>query len=151
VVGANALVSLMMWISALSVPLGAAISQRIDGAKFSAPAALMIYALTILYLIKTDASLPALLAIAIVGGIPAGASMALVSHVLSPATRTLGMGVFYTVFYTCMALGPMLAGKSIDVSGDKAAPLLLAAALALISGVLYLAMTLRLRVKPLTA
>jgi predicted MFS family arabinose efflux permease len=151
VVGANALVSLMMWISAISVPLGAAIIQRLDGARFSAPLALFAYAATILYLMKGNASLPALLAIAIVGGIPAGACMALVSRVLGPATRTLGMGVFYAVFYAGMALGPVLAGRAIDVSGDKTAPLLLAVGLDLIAGVLYVATTLRLRAKPVTA
>lgn len=150
VVGANALVSLMMWISAVSVPLGAALIQRLDGARFSAPAALFVYAATVLYLLGGGASLPALLAIAIVGGIPAGASMALVSRVLSPPTRSLGMGIFYIVFYGGMALAPVLAGKAIDLSGDKSAPLLLAVALACIAGVLYSTMTWRLRAKRLT-
>ncbi len=145
-VDANALISLILWVTALVIPFAAALVQRIDGGRFSAPLALFAYAVSILYLARVSVSLPVLLAVAVIGAIPAGANMALVSRTLNAQTRTLGMGIFFAVFYVSMALAPVLAGKAIDLSDDKSAPLVLAAALALLAGLFYGATMLRLRV-----
>ncbi len=146
VVGANALISLILWVTALTIPFAASLVQRLDGGRISAPLALLAYAAAILYLARLDASLPVLLAVAVIGATPAGANMALVSRTLNAQTRTLGMGIFFTIFYLSMALAPVLAGKAIDLSGDKSAPLVLAAALAALASVCYGATLLRLRI-----
>ena len=59
-------------------------------------------------------SLPLLLALValisfVVGFVP-GPIVALAGEVLRPRARSTGMGIFYTVTYAGLALGPVLAG-----------------------------------------
>ncbi len=43
---------------------------------------------------------------------PAGRPiMSLPARVLQPATRAIGMGIFYTVYYGTMMLGPVVGGR----------------------------------------
>ena len=56
--------------------------------------------------------IPIVVAIGLVGGLPAGPIMSLPARVLAPATRAIGMGMFYTVFYAAMMLGPVVGGAS---------------------------------------
>ena len=65
-----------------------------------------------------------------IGYLPAGPTVALASEVLRPQTRSTGMGIYYTLLYVGVALGPMLAGFVSDVTGDPAAPVYLIAVLA---------------------
>ncbi|MEY9386072.1 hypothetical protein [Bradyrhizobium liaoningense] len=37
--------------------------------------------------------------------------MSLAARVLAPETRAIGMGVFFTLFYAAMMLGPAVAGR----------------------------------------
>ena len=57
----------------------------------------------------------------IVSGQPAGPIMSLPSRVLQPATRALGMGLFYTIYYVPMMVGPIIAGAAAKWSGSAAA------------------------------
>jgi predicted MFS family arabinose efflux permease len=47
--------------------------------------------------------------------------LSLPARVLTPPTRAIGMGVFYTVYYVAMMLGPMLGGAAAKWSGSAAA------------------------------
>jgi predicted MFS family arabinose efflux permease len=74
------------------------------------------------------AAIPLGLALAALFGPPPGAIMAMPGRVLRPDTRAAGLGLFLTVYYVLMALGPAAAG----VLGDRfglAAPVLFGAAL----------------------
>jgi hypothetical protein len=53
--------------------------------------------------------------------------MSLPARALSPETRAIGMGLYYTVFYAGMAAFPPLAGLARDVAGFVPAPLVVAA------------------------
>jgi hypothetical protein len=53
----------------------------------------------------------------------------LLAPVLLPQNRAVGMGVFFTLFYLGMAALPALAGKFRDLTGDAAAPILVASAM----------------------
>ena len=54
-------------------------------------------------------------------GQPAGPIMSLPARVLQPATRAIGMGLFFTVFYGCMMLGPVVGGAFAKWTGSAAA------------------------------
>lgn len=56
-----------------------------------------------------------------VGGAPEAA------EALSAQNRSIGMGVFLTCFYACLAILPAAAGGIRDLSGAPAAPVLSAA------------------------
>lgn len=72
-------------------------------------------------------------------GLPAGLIMALPAQALRPESRSVGMGVYYTCYYASMALLPVLAGVTRDVTGSPAAPALFAAAMMLIAALGLLA------------
>ncbi|MGE5129062.1 MAG: CynX/NimT family MFS transporter [Sphingomonadaceae bacterium] len=67
----------------------------------------------------------------VIGGVPAGALVALPAEVLRPQNRAPGMGVFYTVFYLGGAFAPALGGYLLRDTKASASPIWLAVALAL--------------------
>jgi predicted MFS family arabinose efflux permease len=56
-------------------------------------------------------------------GLPAGSIMSLPARVLGPATRAIGMGIFFTLYYIAMMLGPVIGGACARWSGSAAAAL----------------------------
>jgi fucose permease len=64
-------------------------------------------------------------------GLPIGVIMSLPAQVLHPASRGIGMGVFYTWLYVGHAGLPPIAGRLQDLSGDAAVSLYFAGALVL--------------------
>ena len=64
-----------------------------------------------------------LVLLGLISGHPAGPIMSLPARVLAPETRAIGMGVFYTVFYATMMLGPALAGQLAKSAGTAAVAL----------------------------
>ena len=58
--------------------------------------------------------------IGLLGGLPVGPIMSLPARVLKPETRAVGMGIFYTLYYGTMMLGPAVAGALSKSSGQAA-------------------------------
>lgn len=85
----------------------------------------------------TDQVLLNVIAMGVFSGVAVGAMMSLPSLVLSPGNRAVGMGMFFTVFYICFTVGPMIAGWIADLTGDIASTYQFAVAL-LIASVLVL-------------
>jgi MFS family permease len=121
-------VSLAIWMTILSVPLGGLFIDKlgrptlliVTGSLAAAGAMLAIPVVT-----------PATLAFFLVGvaiGLPPGGLMALLPRALPPESLATGLGVFYTVFYVMMALTQPAAGLVRDMVGDPAAPIVFAAA-----------------------
>jgi MFS family permease len=124
---AGRVVSLAIWLTMLSVPLGGLLTDRlkrptliiVTGSLAAAGAVLLIPVLA-----------QAVVAFCLVGlaiGAPPGGLMALLPQALPPERLNTGFGVFYTVFYLMMALTQPLAGLVRDVAGDPAAPIVVAA------------------------
>jgi predicted MFS family arabinose efflux permease len=88
-----------------------------------AVAASLVVALLLAALPRSDATIAILIAIGLVGGNPAGAIMSLPARVLRPETRAIGMGVFYTLYYVAMMLGPAIAGRLAKWTGSAAVAL----------------------------
>lgn len=137
VIAANGWIGMVMCIGTLSTALGGAFIQRLDGGRYSVPAILLLFAATLLILAYVNSSIWLLVIMAILGPAPAGGIMALPSRVLSPPSRTLGMALFFTIFYIGMAAGPAAAGWAIDWTGDKAAALILGAATCVLAAGLF--------------
>lgn len=125
---ASGVSSMVLWLALISVPAGGAIADRIgrpDGvllaglAGFAACFALALAA-------------PTLAVFALMGlicGLPAGPIMALPTRVLGPGTRAIGMGIFFTLYYLCMVVFPMLSGTLAEATGSADAAFLLGIAL----------------------
>jgi len=80
---------------------------------------------------RTDAVIPAVIAVGLLSGLPAGPIMSLPARVLQPQTRAIGMGLFFTMFYACMMLGPVVGGACAKWADSAAAAFDFGAALIL--------------------
>ena len=58
--------------------------------------------------------------------------MSLPTRVLRPETRAIGMGLFFTMFYGCMMLGPGVGGACAKWAGSAAAAFDFGAAMILV-------------------
>ena len=90
-------------------------------------------------------------ALGLVSGQPAGPIMSLPAKVLQPATRAIGMGLFFTMFYAAMMLGPVVAGSLAKWTGSAATAFDFGAAAILICPLLLLAFNRIAAVRPQAA
>jgi len=126
---AGSLVSLGIWVSLLSIPIGGYIADRlgrpntliVSGALATAAciALLPLTPLPVLWLVLAGAVL----------GLAPGAIMALLPQTLEAHHLATGLGTLYTIFYLGMALAQTVAGLTRDLSGSPAMPIYFAAAL----------------------
>lgn len=117
IAAAGSAISLVMWLSVISVPAGGYLADRFKRPLVLATAASLVVAGLLAWLPRSDAVITILVLIGLIGGLPAGPIMSLTARVLVPETRAIGMGVFYTLFYAAMMLGPAVAGRLAKSSG----------------------------------
>jgi cyanate permease len=126
---ASRTVSLLAWVIIVAVPLAGAIAERLQRPNLMMLGGfLMSTAATALLPLVAVPAVP-FAVILIVIGAPAGLIMALTAEAVRAENRSIGMGVFYTWHFACMAILPSLAGSARDIANSTAAPILLAAAI----------------------
>ena len=134
-VDAGSLVSLGLWVSILSLPLGGYLTERIGFTN----AIVVIFSLVTAGALFLLPYLPFPVVLSVLVGLsigpPAGAIAALPAQTLSPENRGPGLGIFYSWYYLAMAVGPVFAGLARDLSGSVAVPVL-------IGGAMFVATTL---------
>jgi MFS family permease len=118
---AGSAISIVLWIAVFSVPLGGFLADRFKRPQTMLVAGCMLFAALMLVFAHSSAVISTLIVLGIVSGQPAGPTMSLPARVLEPATRALGMGLFYTMYYAPMVIGPMIAGGAAKWSGSAAA------------------------------
>ena len=118
---AGSTISIMLWISVLSVPLGGFLADRSVRPATIIVASAVVTAILMVLLPRSGAVLPIVIALGLIGGLPAGPMMSLPARVLQPQTRAIGMGVFFTMFFACMMLGPVIGGACAKWAGSAAA------------------------------
>ncbi len=114
---AAALVSIGLWVSTLSVPLGGMVAERLRRPYLASALWSALGAAGLLLL--PSAHLPALFCV-LIGlsiGVPATVMIALPARILPAESLSLGLGVFYAFYFVQMMLGPMLAGSVADRVG----------------------------------
>jgi MFS family permease len=122
-IAASAMTSIVMWLAAVTVPLGGVITDRIGRRDVVLVTGLFGFAAGIVALRAGLPPLAAFTVIGIAGGLPAGAILSFLAVILSPATRAVGMGLFYTVFYLMTLIGPALTGSIAARAGTAATSL----------------------------
>ncbi len=135
---AASLVALATWAVVLSIQAGGLLAQKWMTASTLMVAGLGGWAACLL-VAGTQASLAAW-AIVLAGfimGLPVGAILALPARVLQPAQRSIGMGVFYVGLYLGHGLLPPAAGWLQDRAGTPSTAMLLVAAIALLTLLVY--------------
>jgi MFS family permease len=123
IAAAGSAISLVMWLSVISVPSGGYLADRTKRPFAMAIVASLVVAGLLAWLTRSDTVIMILVLIGLFGGFPAGPIMSLTARVLVPETRAIGMGVFYTLFYAAMMLGPAVAGRLAKSAGTAAVAL----------------------------
>jgi len=114
---ASSATSLVLWLVAVSVPLGGIIADRTGRNDTVLLAGCLGFAVVLAFAARTDAVIPAFIALGLVSGIAAGPIMSLPVRVLPPETRAVGMGIFFTLFYAFVMLAPWIAGHLANAVG----------------------------------
>ena len=117
---AGSVISIVLWFAVISVPMGGFVADGLKRPQSVLVLGSVITTALMLGLAHTDAVIASVIALGLISGQPAGPIMSLPARVLQPHTRAIGMGVFYTVYYGIMALGPIIAGAAAKWTGNAA-------------------------------
>jgi MFS family permease len=128
---AGSTISIVLWLTVVSVASGGFLADRIGRPGLIIVAGCIVSAILMILLPRSGAVVAITVALGLVCGLPAGSIMSLPARVLQPATRAIGMGLFFTVYYGSMMLGPALAGACAKWAGSAAAALDFGAAVVL--------------------
>src|ERR1700688_2338533 len=121
IAAAGSTISIVLWLAGISVPLGGFIAGRTKRPELVLVARCIVFAILMTALPRSSAVVFIVVALGLISGQPAGPIMSLPARVLQPATRAIGMGLFFTVFYASMMLGPIVAGACAKWAGSAAA------------------------------
>jgi MFS family permease len=118
IAAAGSVLSILLWISVLSIPFGGFVADRLKRPQSVLVAGCFIFGGLMLVLSQSGAVISPMIAIGLISGLPAGPMMSLPARVLQPATRAIGMGLFYTLYYAAMMLGPAVGGACAKWTGS---------------------------------
>ena len=114
-------ISIVLWLAVLSVPAGGFLADRTKRPQSILVGGCILFAILMVALPRSDAVISIVTAVGLIGGQPAGPILSLPARVLMPETRAIGMGIFYTLYYATMMLGPVIAGECAKRTGSAAA------------------------------
>ena len=121
IAAAGSTISIVLWIAVISVPSGGFLADRTRRPQLILVAASLVFAALMIALPRSNAVIATVVAIGLVSGLPAGPIMSLPARVLQPQTRAIGMGLFFTMFYAAMMLGPVIGGACAKWTGSAGA------------------------------
>jgi MFS family permease len=120
---AGSVTSIVLWVSLFGVPFGGFVADRMKRPQTVLVTGCVIFAGLMLALSHGNAVIASVIALGLITGPPAGPIMSLPARVLQPATRAIGMGLFYTLYYAAMMLGPVVGGACAKWAGSASAAL----------------------------
>jgi predicted MFS family arabinose efflux permease len=121
ITAAGSAISIVLWLAVLSVPFGGMLADKTGRPQTILVASCILFALLMLVLPRTSAVIATVIGLGLISGQPAGPIMSLPARVLKPETRAIGMGIFYTVYYAAMMLGPVIGGACAKWAGGAGA------------------------------
>jgi len=136
---ASSATSIVLWLVAISVPLGGILADRLKRGEAVLLAGLVVFGVMLAYAARTEAVYLSFALLGLVAGIPAGPIMSLPTKVLPPEKRAVGMGIFYTLFYLLVVLAPIAAGYLADILGRTSITFDLGVAMLAVSVMLMIA------------
>jgi MFS family permease len=128
---AGSITSIVLWLAAVFGPLGGVVADRTKRPGLVLVAGWLVFAMLLVLVSRREPIVPIIVALGIVSALPSGPIMSLPARVLGPEMRSVGMGLFYTIFYCGMMLGPVLGGSYASWAGTAGAALDFGAAMLL--------------------
>jgi MFS family permease len=119
----GSVISIVLWLAVISVPLGGFLADRSKRPDRVLATGCVIFAVLMIVMSRSEAVITTVTAIGLLSGLPAGPIMSLPARILRAETRAIGMGIFYTLYYGTMMLGPVVAGAIAKGAGDAASAL----------------------------
>ena len=132
IAAAGSTISIVLWLAVVSVPSGGFLADRTKRPQSILVAGCVVFAILMVALPRSGAVVLTVAALGLICGLSAGPILSLPARVLQPATRAVGMGIFYTLYYATMMLGPVVAGACAKWTGSAAAAFDFGAALLLV-------------------
>ena len=123
ITAAGSAISIVLWLAALSGIAGGFLADWTERPQSVLVIGCVLFALLMLVLPRSAAVIPIVIAIGAISALPVGPIMSLPARVLQPQTRAIGMGIFFTVFFAVMMLGPAIGGAIAKSTGGAAAAL----------------------------
>ncbi len=120
IASAGSAISIVLWLAALAGPAGGFLADRTKRPQTILVGGCIVFALLMLMLPRSGAVLLTVVALGLICALPAGPIMSLPAQVLQPSTRAIGMGLFYTIYYAAMMLGPFVGGSLAKWTGTAA-------------------------------
>ncbi len=114
---ASSVTSVVLWLVAVSVPLGGILADRTRRVELVLLTGLVVFGVMLAFAARTEAVFLSFVLLGLVAGIPAGPIMSLPATVLPPEQRAVGMGIFFTLFYLFVVLAPIGAGRLANAFG----------------------------------
>ena len=124
---AGFVVSLAIWLTIVSVPIGGLITDRLGRPNLLIVAGSLVAAFFTLLLPTLTHPMLAFCLVGLAIGAPPGALMALLPKAVASERLATTLGVYYTTYYVVMAVVQLAAGAVRDVFGSPAAPIVFAA------------------------
>jgi MFS family permease len=132
IAAAGSATSIVLWLTVLSVPLGGFLADLTKRSDLILVAGCAAAAILMMALPRSDAVIAIMIGLGMVCGLPAGPIMSLPTRVLRPSVRAIGMGLFFTIFYIGMMLGPVIGGACAKWTGTAGAAFDFGAAMILV-------------------
>lgn len=115
---ASSVTGVALWLVAFSVPLGGVIADRTGRRNLVLVTGLLLFAAMLVITARAEAVFVMFVMLGLVAGLSAGPIMSLPSAVLQIETRAVGMGIFFTMFYLSVVLGPLIGGRLAEAIGS---------------------------------
>ena len=122
---ASSATSIVLWLTAVSLPLGGVIADRVNRGQLVLFVGLVLFATGLVIVPLTSHIIPAFIWLGLISGLAAGPIMSLPSMVLTPENRARGMGLFFTIYYIAIFSGPTAGGLVADGFGTADAAIYL--------------------------
>jgi MFS family permease len=121
IAAAGSTISIVLWVSIPFVPLAGYLADRLKRSEaIFIGGGCVVFAALMAALAHSNAVPFIIVALGLFIGLPAGSIMSLPPRVLAPATRAVGMGIFFTIYYIAMMLGPVIGGACAKWTGSAA-------------------------------
>jgi MFS family permease len=124
---AGFIVSLAIWVTMISVPIGGLLTDRLGRPSIPIAAGSLLAALCTALLPGLSHPLLAFCLVGLAIGAPPGALMALLPKAVASERLATAFGVYYTLYYVVMAVVQLAAGAVRDLFDSPAAPIMFSA------------------------
>lgn len=116
---AGSATSLVLWMVAISVPLGGIVADRTGRPREIMLAGFALFGIVLVIAARSEAVVFWFVLLGLVGGLSAGPIMALPTRVLDARARAAGMGLYFLMFYVMVVAGPIVAGRLAEQIGTS--------------------------------